>query len=71
MTKFLVRYAKFAGTSAFGSVVDTLVLWLSIIRSHTSMYGKTGPENDPMLLQEGSSSYMEHYVLLRNNQLCD
>lgn len=28
MTKFLVRYAKFAGTSAFGSVVDTLVLWL-------------------------------------------
>lgn len=28
MTNFLVRYAKFAGTSAFGSVVDTLVLWL-------------------------------------------
>ena len=28
MTKFLVRYAKFAGTNAFGSVVDTLVLWL-------------------------------------------
>lgn len=28
MTKFLVRYAKFVGTSAFGSVVDTLVLWL-------------------------------------------
>lgn len=28
MTKFLVRYAKFAGTGAFGSVVDTLVLWL-------------------------------------------
>ena len=28
MTKFLVRYAKFAGTSAVGSVVDTLVLWL-------------------------------------------
>ena len=28
MTKFLVRYAKLAGTSAFGSVVDTLVLWL-------------------------------------------
>ena len=28
MTKFLVRYAKFAGTSVFGSVVDTLVLWL-------------------------------------------
>ena len=28
MIKFLVRYAKFVGTSAFGSVVDTLVLWL-------------------------------------------
>ena len=28
MTKFLVRYAKFAGTSAVGSIVDTLVLWL-------------------------------------------
>ena len=28
MTKFLVRYTKFAGTSAVGSVVDTLVLWL-------------------------------------------
>ena len=28
MTKFLIRYAKFAGTSAVGSVVDTLVLWL-------------------------------------------
>lgn len=28
MAKFLIRYAKFAGTSAFGSVVDTLVLWL-------------------------------------------
>ena len=28
MTKFLVRYAKFTGTSAVGSVVDTLVLWL-------------------------------------------
>ena len=28
MIKFLIRYAKFAGTSAFGSVVDTLVLWL-------------------------------------------
>ena len=28
MIKFLVRYAKFVGTSAFGSLVDTLVLWL-------------------------------------------
>ena len=28
MTKFLVRYAKFAGTSVVGSIVDTLVLWL-------------------------------------------
>ena len=28
MSKLLVRYAKFAGTSAVGSVVDTLVLWL-------------------------------------------
>ena len=28
MTNFLVRYAKFAGTSAVGSIVDTLVLWL-------------------------------------------
>ena len=28
MTKFLVRYAQFAGTSAVGSIVDTLVLWL-------------------------------------------
>lgn len=28
MTKFLVRYAKFAATSAVGSIVDTLVLWL-------------------------------------------
>lgn len=28
MTKFLIRYAKFAGTSAVGSIVDTLVLWL-------------------------------------------
>ena len=28
MIKFLVRYAKFAGTSAVGSIVDTLVLWL-------------------------------------------
>ena len=28
MIKFLIRYAKFAGTSVFGSVVDTLVLWL-------------------------------------------
>ena len=28
MTKFLVRYVKFAGTSAVGSIVDTLVLWL-------------------------------------------
>ena len=28
MPKLLIRYAKFAGTSAVGSVVDTLVLWL-------------------------------------------
>ena len=28
MIKFLVRYAKFVGTSAVGSIVDTLVLWL-------------------------------------------
>lgn len=28
MAKFLIRYAKFAGTSAVGSIVDTLVLWL-------------------------------------------
>ena len=28
MAKFLIRYAKFAGTSIIGSVVDTLVLWL-------------------------------------------
>ena len=28
MTKFLIRYAKFAGTSIVGSIVDTLVLWL-------------------------------------------
>ena len=28
MTKFLVRYAKYAGTSVVGSIVDTLVLWL-------------------------------------------
>ena len=28
MSKFLIRYAKFAGTSLIGSVVDTLVLWL-------------------------------------------
>ena len=28
MAKLLMRYAKFAGTSAVGSVVDTLVLWL-------------------------------------------
>lgn len=28
MTKFLVRYAKFAGTSVVGSIVDTLVLWV-------------------------------------------
>lgn len=28
MAKFLLRYAKFAGTSLIGSVVDTLVLWL-------------------------------------------
>ena len=28
MAKFLIRYAKFAGTSIIGSAVDTLVLWL-------------------------------------------
>ena len=28
MTKFLVRYVKFAGTSVVGSIVDTLVLWI-------------------------------------------
>lgn len=28
MSNFLIRYAKFAGTSVVGSVVDTLVLWL-------------------------------------------
>ena len=28
MTKFLIRYAKFAGTSVIGSIVDTLVLWM-------------------------------------------
>lgn len=28
MAKFLLRYAKFAGTSLIGSMVDTLVLWL-------------------------------------------
>ena len=28
MPNLLIRYAKFAGTSAGGSVVDTLVLWL-------------------------------------------
>ena len=28
MLKLLIRYANFAGTSAVGSVVDTLVLWL-------------------------------------------
>ena len=28
MAKFLIRYAKFAGTSFIGSMVDTLVLWL-------------------------------------------
>ena len=28
MPKLLIRYAKFAGTSTVGSVVDTLVLWL-------------------------------------------
>ncbi len=28
MTKFLIRYAKFAGTSVVGSIVDTLVLWI-------------------------------------------
>ena len=28
MPKLLIRYAKFAGTSVVGSVVDTLVLWL-------------------------------------------
>ena len=28
MTKFLIRYVKFAGTSVVGSIVDTLVLWI-------------------------------------------
>ena len=28
MVKFLIRYAKFAGTSVVGSIVDTLVLWI-------------------------------------------
>lgn len=28
MAKILTRYAKFAGTSAVGSAVDTLVLWV-------------------------------------------
>ena len=28
MIKFLIRYAKFAGTSVVGSIIDTLVLWL-------------------------------------------
>lgn len=28
MTKFLIRYAKYAGTSAIGAIVDTFVLWL-------------------------------------------
>lgn len=28
MAKFLIRYAKFAGTSLVGSIIDTLVLWL-------------------------------------------
>ena len=28
MAKFLIRYAKFAGTSLVGSMVDTLVLWM-------------------------------------------
>lgn len=28
MIQFLIRYAKFAGTSVVGSIVDTLVLWL-------------------------------------------
>ena len=28
MPNLLIRYAKFAGTSAVGSIVDTLVLWL-------------------------------------------
>jgi putative flippase GtrA len=28
MPNLLIRYAKFAGTSLIGSVVDTLVLWL-------------------------------------------
>ena len=27
MANFLTRYAKFAGTSIIGSIVDTLVLW--------------------------------------------
>ena len=28
MAEFLIRYAKFAGTSLVGSIIDTLVLWL-------------------------------------------
>ena len=28
MPKLLIRYAKFAGTSVVGSIVDTLVLWI-------------------------------------------
>ena len=28
MIQFLIRYAKFAGTSVVGSIVDTLVLWV-------------------------------------------
>ena len=28
MATFLIRYAKFAGTSVVGSIIDTLVLWL-------------------------------------------
>ena len=27
MLKFLIRYVKYAGTSVFGTMVDTLVLW--------------------------------------------
>ena len=38
MAKFLIRYAKFAGTSLIGSMVDTLVLWLMSDLVFTSGY---------------------------------
>ena len=28
MLRLLIRYAKYAGTSAFGTLVDTFVLWM-------------------------------------------